>query len=231
MADKMKQLFILILVTISFSGYSQIGIMGGLAVAKPFGAEQTPVGLQFGADVPQSDDFSYFGRVSLYPFGRESEATFPVFVEPKDGSGGGFNVAAYGKTNLYTLSGGIRYYGGEGYEFGFGVYGGTTFSVLFGKYSERLDEYDESTYRTQGSYNPNASLLGGMVGLNGGVKYGIPSIGTVFLDVNLDYILLYDYVNESILVKSNLLIKSGNQGILARVYFGLNIGIRRDILW
>jgi hypothetical protein len=230
MADKMKQLFILILVTISFSGYSQIGIMGGLAVAKPFGAEQTAVGLQFGADVPQSDDFSYFGRVSLYPFGREIDAG-STSVESIDGSTGAMEVDKFGKTNLYTLSGGIRYYGGEGYEFGFGVYGGTTFTILLGKYSERLGDYDESTYRTQSSYNPNASLLAGLVGLNGGVKYGIPTIGTVFLDINLDYLLLPEIVNENTLALSKLLITQGIQPRLSRVYLGLNVGIRRDILW
>jgi hypothetical protein len=228
MADKMKQLFILILVTISFSGYSQIGIMGGLAVAKPFGAEETAVGLQFGADVPQSDDFSYFGRVSLYPFGRETKAG-TIGVESIDGSTGPMEVDRLGKTNLYTLSGGIRYYGGEGYEFGFGVYGGTTFTILLGKYSESVGEYDESKYRIPDFYNPKAALLGGTVGLNGGVKYGIPTIGTVYLDISLDYLLLPEPVNLETLKFSKLLFV--NPQNLSRIYFGLNIGIRRDILW
>ena len=121
------------------------------------------------------------------------------------------------KFTYSVLEFGKRYYFGDGYESGFGVYGGSNFALVFNKVQFEVDDYDKTKYQNLNSETNIGSVVGFALGLNGGLKNSF-TFGTVFLDAGLSYKLLA--------IPSNTIAAGSTQ--YSNLYFTLNLGIRKD---
>ena len=92
--------------------------------------------------------------------------------------------------NYSVIEGGTRYYWGDGYDAGFGLYGGSSMSVIFNSIKRNYDDYDEVKYEMADTELPKGSIFNVGVGLGGGVKNTFAGIGTLYFDMNFSYLIL-----------------------------------------
>jgi hypothetical protein len=116
-----------------------------------------------------------------------------------------------------VLEFGKRYYFGDGYESGFGFYGGSNLSIVFNKVRYDLDEYDKELYDSAMDEDEIGSIVGLAFGLNGGIKNSF-YFGTIFLDAGINYSIFA--------IKSPNL--SSTPTNYSSLFFAFNLGIRKD---
>lgn len=206
---------------ISSISYGQFSVGVGPSLYKNFGAPRSIVGFHVQGELCEDDETSFHGRVSVTPFAKED----PVNLYLSDFNGNQFAVSHdyIPKTNYISIKGGYKTYIGDGYEFGFAAYGGTSLGAIIS--SVRLDagDYDRTQYLVPEQLKETGRVFGLVAGLNGGVKYSLPPAGTIYLDAGLDYILLPLNNQKQALNYTSFLRNS--------LFFSVELGFRRDILW
>ena len=124
--------------------------------------------------------------------------------------------------NYTTIDGGTRYYILDGYDSGFGLYGGSNVIGIVNRAKIKLQDYDHSKYRLPAGTSLNGTVLSLGVGFNGGAKYTFPGIGSLFLDANVNYLLLMIPSNDVSKIITPYF--TNNSPLI----FTLNFGFRKD---
>jgi len=212
-----KHFLLLTMLFVGSLAFGQFGITLGPSLLRPFGANKSFFGMHIGGEYSIDDASTYFGRITVYGNQKDSITRLASIQEI---NGGAFSVADYSLKGNYTvISGGARYYVGDGYETGFSAYGGTTLNLVFNSVKAEFRDLDETKYVLSTGYFKKGTAFGAGVGLQGGVKYGIEYLGTVYFDLGLDYMLLYQAGNAL----------AADFSYLSPLLFHFNIGFRKDI--
>jgi hypothetical protein len=83
--------------------------------------------------------------------------------------------------------------------------------------------YDETLYELPQDYGRKASIISFGVGFNGGIKYSIERVGTVYFDLGLSYVVRA--------IENNQMAAIEGWPRLSALLLNFNVGFRRDILW
>ena len=221
-----KKHFFLILLFSFLVGdfFSQISANAGLGTLNGFGAKKTFFGFNLGLEYPKSNQTTIFGRIAYYiprntidstisDVYAISVTTFPYSL-PRN-----YIVS----TGYLTIEGGTRYYLLNGYDNGFSIYGGSTILVCINKikrnYADWNHPYNEANYENYGDTKGTILNLG--VGLQGGLKYTFPSIGTFFCDLSGNYLIVRQANND-------MVGESDNYPFNSAMLFTFNLGFRKD---
>lgn len=216
----MKTVLIVMAFFTSLSVSAQFSINGGVNSLKAFGVPGLYGGLHLGLEIPREDGISIYGRFSHY-FSKDAQdsifttgtainpaTTFPTVVT-------GRGTASM---NYTIIEGGTRYYLGDGFDYGWAAYGGTTLKLIFNGVRTNFETIDQSLYTVDGG--GDGTILNFGVGLNGGVKYTRAPLGTFYADLGLSYILFSAASTTNI-----------NASLYSPIFFDFSIGYRRDLGW
>ena len=216
-----KMGLILAMMIIGNLSHAQYGLTGGLSMLKGFGIPKPFVGFHLGAEFPQNDQNSIYGRLSFYAKQRDTLSSVSwVSAIDLTANPPGLNVAYQSSMNYTILEGGNRYYIGDGYDSGFGAYGGATFMLIFNTVKRNYEDFDETKYTLPINEVPKGSILGLGIGFNGGLKHTLAGIGTFYLDANLAYRTPFlTFASNSTALNTTLY-----SGIL----FTFNVGFRKE---
>lgn len=220
MATGMKKyILVIVLILNAIVGMSQFGVSGGVSVLKGFSVPKPFVGFHIGGELPRDDDASFYGRISIYGKQKESNKTFMTLYDQNYTSS---VMVGYKNSMSYTiLEGGNRYYIGDGYDSGFGAYGGGTLMLIFNSVKREYDDFDQVKYQLPATEEPKGSIFNMAVGLGGGVKHTLAGVGTLYLDANLAYMILATGSNNT---------AGSVQGTLySPLIFTFNLGFRKDL--
>ena len=216
--------FILFFSFLSSDFFSQISANAGLGTINGFGVKKTFVGLNLGLEYPRSNQTTIYGRIAYYvPRNQDSTqayssaistTTFP-YTLPRN-----YIIS----TGYLTIEGGTRNYLINGYDNGFSVYGGSTILLCVNNIKKKFADwnypnYNEAEYQNYGDNKGTILNLG--VGLQGGLKYTFPSIGTFFCDFSGNYLVVRQASNDLIYESTNYPMQSG-------ILFTFNFGYRKD---
>ena len=220
-----KHLFLILLFTFLVGDFfSQISANAGLGTLNGFGVKKTFFGLNLGLEYPKSNQTTIFGRIAYYIPRNEDDSTqayataistttFPYSL-PRN-----YIVS----TGYLTIEGGTRYYLLNGYDNGFSIYGGSTILVCVNKikrnYADWNHSFNEANYENYGDAKGTILNLG--VGLQGGLKYTLPSIGTFFCDLSGNYLVIRQASND-------MVGESTNYPFNSALLFTFNLGFRKD---
>lgn len=217
---KQKQLLTAFLLLMTNIVFSQVSISGGGSMLNPFGVRKSFYGLHLGGELPQNNQVTFFGRVSYF-FPRFEEDSLQAVAVGKD-----FTVSPYqvsvnylNKTNYVMVEGGTRSYIGNGFDNGFSGYGGGKTMLMVNNIGSRVSKYNETNYTLDEATLGKGTILSICLGLQGGLKYTMPTLGTIYLDASLDYILFASPSNGNIQTSY-----FPNQ----RILFVTSIGFRKD---
>jgi hypothetical protein len=224
-SNSKKHLFFTLFVTFLASNlFSQLSLNGGLGTLNGFGVKKTFFGLNLGLEYPKSNQTTIFGRIAYYIPRNEDDSTqayasaistttFPYTLQRN------YIVS----TGYLTIEGGTRYYLLNGYDNGFSIYGGSTILVCVNKIKRNYGDwnytYNEANYENYGDAKGTILNLG--VGLQGGLKYSFPSIGTFFCDLSGNYLIIRQASN-------GVVNESTNYPFNSAMLFTFNLGFRKD---
>jgi hypothetical protein len=204
--------------------FSQISANAGLGTLNGFGVKKTFVGLNLGLEYPRSNQTTIYGRIAYYVPRNEDDSiqafasaisttTFP-YTLPRN-----YTIS----TGYLTIEGGTRNYLINGYDNGFSVYGGSTILLCVNNIKKKFADwnypYNEAEYENYGDNKGTILNLG--VGLQGGIKYTFPSIGTFFFDFSGNYLLIRQASNDMVGESTNYPFESA-------LLFTFNLGFRKD---
>lgn len=212
---------------------AQFSYGGGLTLTRFFNTQNiqnqslTMPGLHAHVEIPRSGDVTLYGRVS-YMFPKANYDTLTSYVTAINPNANPYILAVNSrfKTSYFTLEGGNRYYIGNDYDNGFAGYGGSGIIIGLGKVHKAYDPKDVSgQYSWEQTHQPDPSeisegrlfTLGGY--LQGGVKYTIPAIGTIYTDVTLNYLLLANANNNT----------AASTDYLSPLFFNFAVGFKKDL--
>jgi hypothetical protein len=220
MARNMKKLIVLMLILINSSLLmAQFGLSGGMTVLKGFNAPKPFVGFHIGGEIPRDDQLSFYGRLSFLAKQSESIKTVATLYDPTFTSS---TELSYRNSMNYTiLEGGNRYYIGNGYDSGFGAYGGGKLLLIFNSVKRKYDSYDQVKFPLPDTEFPKGSIFNIAVGLGGGIKNTFSGIGTVYLDAGLSYMIMS--------TGSNATAESVGLTLYSPLIFTFNLGFRKDL--
>jgi len=219
------KLFTLLLVILMTGGASaQIGVSAGATMLNAFGNAKPYGGVHLTVEYPSSETVTFYGKVS-HLFKQRNEDSSLIVITAYDFNTFPLtkNIGGLSSLNYTIIEGGTKYYLGNGYDFGLAAYGGPNAFLAFNRVKMEYSPFDETLYELPQDYGRKASIISFGVGFNGGVKYSIERIGTVYLDLGLSYVIRA-FQNNQLAV---------NEGFprLSPLLFNFNIGFRRDILW
>lgn len=135
-----------------------------------------------------------------------------------------YDLSTTEKYNYTVIELGKRFYFGNGFDNGFGFYGGTNLNLVFNKVKFEIENYDASKYDlyigddliTDRS-KAFGTFFGLSFGLNAGVKHSF-YFGTIYLDGGLSYPILAQASNQIANYSSNY----------RSLIFSINLGFRKD---
>ncbi|MFN5910195.1 MAG: hypothetical protein ACK45H_02565 [Bacteroidota bacterium] len=220
----MKNKLFFAMMIIGFGTNAQVGISGGLSSLKAFGVPKLYGGIHLGVEIPRDDQVSFYGRLTTYlPNRDELNTTNYTFVTARELTTIPYQQIVYYSTkmNYVALEGGSRYYIGEGYDSGFGAYGGSNFSVIFNSVKRDYDEFDEVKYALPATEESKGAIFNVGVGLGGGLKYTVAGIGSLYFDVNFSYLLLSQ--------PSNNTAATAAQNLYSPLLFNFALGFRKEL--
>lgn len=217
----MKNLVLIIAILVAGSVSAQVSFNAGSSTLKGFGTPKWFTGFHVGMEVPRDDAMSFYGRYTHH-FSRagDSLAVSAVAIDPSTTSPYLQTVMSSSTMNYNILEGGTRYYLGDGFDFGFSGYGGTSFMIIYNKVKTKYVDFDDTKYEIDASTSRNGAIFSLGAGLLGGVKYTVPRIGTFYSDFSVSYLLLGQLSNETTYT-----------GLYSNLFFGINVGYRRDLFW
>ena len=222
-SNSKKYLFFILFVTFLASNlFSQLSLNGGLGTLNGFGVKKTFVGLNLGLEYPRSNQATLYGRISYYIPRNEDDSIQAFFYEinnPSSSLQRNYTIS----TGYLTVEGGNRFYIINGYDNGFSFYGGSTVLLCVNNIKKKFADWDypnnEAEYQYYGDNKGTILNLG--VGLQGGLKYTFPSIGTFFCDFSGNYLVVRKASNDVIYESTNYPFESA-------LLFTFNLGFRKD---
>jgi hypothetical protein len=230
----MKYILILFFaLSLSFQSKAQFSYGGGLSLTPFFNTQGiqnqnlTMPGLHAHVEIPRSADVTLYGRINyLFPKANYDSLTSYVTAINQNTNPYILAVNSRFKTSYFTLEGGNRYYIGNDYDNGFAGYGGSGIIIGLGKVRKVYEATDVSgQYNWEQTHQPDATdltegrviTLGGF--LQGGVKYTIPAIGTIYSDISLNYLLLANFNNNT----------AASTDYISPLFFNFAIGFKKDL--
>lgn len=202
---------------------AQVGLSGGVSMLKGFGTPKPYVGMHLGVEIPRDDANSIYGRVSFYGKQRdEYKSTTYVTAIDMSTSPYSLNVGYLNTMNYTVLEGGNRYYIGDGYDSGFGGYGGGTVMLVFNSVKRKYDDYDQTKYVLPTTELPKGAIFNLGFGLNGGLKYTFAGVGSIYGDASFGYLILGQASNGTA-------ISAYNSSLFSSLIFTFNIGFRKEL--
>ena len=226
----MKKIGLLALILLSvISGASaQFGLSGGVSMLKGFGGPKPYVGLHISGEIPRDDYNSFFARVSFYGKQWEDKKNISNLYDMNEIQTAQF-VSYNNSMNYTVIEGGNRFYIGDGYDNGFGAYGGGTFQGVFNSVHRKYADYDMLKYQLGKNENSKGSIFSIAVGLNGGLKYTIAGVGTVYFDTGFSYVILKNFSNYT--AQSVVYDYSGypiSPSLYSHMFFSFGLGFRKE---
>lgn len=219
----MKKILLSFFVVLALISKAQVGIGGGFSMLKPFGAQLPSMGVMLMGEYPKDDLSSFYARALFYEKTLDEFKQYTTANALLPTTQPSFTTVSYSNSMNYTvIEGGNRYYVGEGYDSGFGIYGGGNMSMIFNKVVRNFDDYDQTNYQlSQQDYITRGSIFNVAFGLNGGLKYTFSGVGTLMLDGSVSY-LIFSTASNTVA-----------QGVASTLYspllFSFNLGFRKDI--
>jgi hypothetical protein len=176
--------------------------------------------MHLGVEIPRDDANSIFGRVSFYGKQREEfkSTTYVTAINPSTNPYS-LNVGYQSSMNYTILEGGNRYYIGDGYDSGFGGYGGGSVMLIFNSVKRNYDDYDQTLYTLPTTELPKGSIFNLGFGLNGGLKYTFAGIGSIYSDASFAYMILGQASNAT----------ASNTTLYSNLIFTFNVGFRKEL--
>lgn len=190
---------------------------------KGFGGPKPYVGIHLAGEIPRDDFVSFFGKISFYGKQRDfiSNSGYVEAVDPTTIPT--FENVTYLNTMNYTvIEGGNRFYIGDGYDNGFGAYGGGTLQLIFNSVKRVYDysDIDMSKYQLPVNEQIKGSIFSLGFGLTGGLKYTFAGYGTLYLDGGFSYIF-----NAQ---PSNTTASIGAENLYSPLFFTFGLGFRKE---
>jgi hypothetical protein len=224
---------LLFALSLTFQSNAQLSYGGGLSLTHIFNTQSIQnqnlamPGLHAHVEIPRSGDVTLYGRVS-YLFPKANYDTLTSYVTAINPNAIPYILAVTSrfKSSYFTIEGGKRYYIGNYYDNGFAGYGGSGIILGLGKVFKAYDSKDvtgqynwEQTHQADPNDISEGRLftLGGY--LQGGVKYTIPAIGTIYTDVTLNYLLLANANNNT----------AASTEYLSPLFFNFAVGFKKDL--
>lgn len=202
--------------------FGQFSVGLGPSMMKNFGAPSSNFGFHIQGELCEDDESSMHGRVTFMPATNELVPTLG-YVESLANPNSIDYIDYTASTSFINIKGGYKTYIGDGYEYGFAVYGGTSLGILIANVKLQPDEFDQTQYRVPDNFRGTGRLMALMAGLSGGVKYSLPPAGTIYFDAGIEYRLLPISNDSPALGQSSYIRNPLN--------FSFELGFRRDILW
>lgn len=205
-----------------FSGLSmaQFGLAGGVSVLKAFGTPKPYIGFHLGGEIPRDDQVSLYGRVAFYGKQIDSQENYTYVTAYDPTTNPNMQLVSYKNSFNYTLlEGGTRYYIGDGYDSGFGAYGGGNITVVFNSVKRTYGDYDQSLYAVADTEFPKGAIFNLGFGLGGGLKHTLAGVGTLYFDANFSYLIMSIASNTT---------ASGGANMYSPLLFSFNLGFRKD---
>lgn len=214
---------------ISVSLHAQISLSAGTGMINGFSSDKSFLGLHGGFELPSNNDVTIYARVGHY-FSRHDDnpGTSSVTLIDWTDNTMPFQLQVQNNStfNYTTIEGGTRYYIGNDYDNGLSAYGGTNGMLVFNQVKLQHDKTDiTGTYEWEDNYTLSTDgedrgvWINLALGLQGGVKYSIPAIGTVYFDVSGQYIILGQ--------PNNTIAQSTTQ--FSQLFFVFTVGFRKDL--
>jgi hypothetical protein len=224
MENEMRKFgLVFVLLVLAMPYYAQFGLSGGVSILKGFGGPKPYAGLHIIGEVPRDDFVSFMGKISFYGKQRDF-VTNTGYVEAVDPTTMPFyeNVTYVNTMNYIVLEGGNRFYLGDGYDNGFGAYGGGTLQLVFNTIKREYDysDIDMSKYQLPVNETVKGSIFSLGFGLTGGVKYTFAGYGTLYGEGGFSYIF-----NAQ---PSNTTASSGAANLYAPLFFTFGVGFRKE---
>jgi hypothetical protein len=206
---------------------AQISFDAGTGVLKGFGAPKSFGNVHLGIEVPRSTDQSVYGRFSYF-FPVTESTTQSTFVTGNNANINPYNLTVnYNRSTNYALfEGGTRKYIGNDFDFGFSGYSGTNIMVIVNKVKNVYSTTDITglSWANNYSLSPNeereGTILSLALGLQAGVKYTFPAIGTVYADISGQYLLTKPTASNFTASQTQL---------LSSLFVLFNVGFRKDL--
>lgn len=221
MDGSMKKLMAIFgLIFLGNAASAQVGLSGGFNMLKGFGTPKPYVGMHLGVEIPRDDANSIYGRVSFYGKQREDfkSTTYVTAINPSTNPYS-LNVGYQSSMNYTILEGGNRYYIGDGYDSGFGGYGGGSVMLIFNSVKRNYDDFDQTLYTLPTTELPKGSIFNLGFGLNGGLKYTFAGIGSVYGDASFGYMILGQASNAT----------ASSTTLYSNLIFTFNVGFRKEL--
>lgn len=221
MDGSMKKLMALFgLIFLGNAVSAQVGLSGGFNMLKGFGTPKPYVGMHLGVEIPRDDANSIYGRVSFYGKQREEfmSTTYVTAINPSTNPYS-LNVGFQSSMNYTILEGGNRYYIGDGYDSGFGGYGGGSIMLIFNSVKRNYDDFDQTLYTLPTTELSKGSIFNLGFGLNGGLKYTFAGIGSIYSDASFGYMVLGQASNAT----------ASSTTLYSNLIFTFNIGFRKEL--
>jgi hypothetical protein len=211
--------FLLFLANLSLA---QFGLSGGVSMLKGFGGPKPFVGLHISGEIPRDDYVSFFVRAAFYARQKDYSPAFS-YVQGIDPSTNPYtqNVTYLNTMNYMVFEGGNRFYIGDGYDNGFGAYGGGTLQAIFNtvKREYNYGTIDMSKYQLPQGEDLQGSIFSLSFGLNGGLKYTFPGYGTAYFETGVSYVL-------NAVPSNNTAAGAGN--LYSPLMFTFGLGFRKE---
>lgn len=225
--NNLTTLFLFIFLCLTLN--SQVSLSAGLGSISGFTTDQSHLGFHAGFELPRNNDVTFYGRLGHY-FSRSEEegTTRTVIIQDLNNVSLPYQlqVNARESFNYTTIEGGTRYYLGNDYDNGFSAYGGTNGMLVFNTVKLKYDKTDiTGTYEWENDYalpsndDDRGLIMGIAVGLQGGVKYTIPAIGTAYFDVSGQYSILAQGNNDV----------ANYTDQYSQLFFVFTLGFRKDL--
>lgn len=204
---------------------AQYSLNGGLSTLKTFGNSKPYLGLHFGGEFPRDNETSFCIKLGMYARNQLDPNLYgKVSIDLENLDTNNYTIMSVSGDSYFnytTIDGGMRYYILDGYDNGFSLYGGSNVMGIINRAKVKLDDFDETQYRLPTGTALKGTVLNMAIGFNGGAKYTIPAVGTVYLDMNFNYLLLSVASNST---ASDIATKFMTSPVL----FSFNLGFRKD---
>ena len=208
--------------------FSQFSFNAGTGILSGFSSNDEGVfgGLHLGFEVPRNNDVTFYGRASYYfKKSQVSQVYTQALIDPtiydpiQQLPPLTLDVNSFTSTDITIIEGGTRYYLGNGFDNGFSAYGGTNMGISFyGVSYNQIADYDTTLYYPIGLTEDKGSIFSLFVGLQGGVKYTIPAIGSIYFDITGSYAIIAQASSQSV-----------PSTHYSPLLFAFNIGFRKDL--